>query len=306
MGRKTLNLDLPGNLVPPLTPFLADLQVDWEGLRQQVEYILTAARPAGVLVAAVEAQEYQYLTMEQRRELVRQTISFVDGRAPAIVGISHPSVRQAVALAHLAEELGAAAVQVLIPLRPSGGKAGIGELLAYFEAIARETSLPLVAYHNPGPGAELGPRELSEIGRITAVQAFKESSRNLRHIGQMIESVERPGDAHYFTTMEVLLPSLLLGASGGTMPAPGATIAARVVAAFRAGRLDEAAAHQQAFSLFPSQWMGAGGLVAVMKAALDLVGVPAGDPYPPFAALSAQQRQELRTYLAARTDLLPA
>lgn len=297
MGRAELRLDLPGLLVPPLTPFDAAGSVDFERLRLQIDYIVAAVRPAAVSVAAVEAQEYQYLTFEQRSELIRRSVEFVGGRAPIVVGVSHPSFRQAVALAHLAERLGAAAVQVLIPLRPSGGAAGLSEVLAYFEAVAGETSLPLVAYHNPGPGGELGPAGLLEIARLDAVSAFKESSRNLRHVGQAIEDIERTGLAHYFTTMEMLLPSLLLGGSGGTMPPPGATIAARILAAYRAGRIDAAVELQRVFSVFPGRWMAVGGLTAVMKAALPLAGVDAGDPYPPFAALPAGQRAELRSFL---------
>lgn len=297
MSRAALVLDLPGLLVPPLTPFDASGRVCVRRLRAQVDYLLGACRPAAVSVAAVEAQEYQFLTGAARRELIRQTVAAVAGRAPSVVGVSHPSFREAVELAQLAEALGAAAVQVLIPRRPSGGLAGLGEILAYFEAIARETSLPVVAYHNPGPGAELGPAGLVEVARLEAVQAFKESSRNLRHVGTAIETIERPGLARYFTTMEVLLPSLLLGGSGGTMPPPGAVIGARIVAAFREGRLDEAARLQRLFATFPARWMGGGGLTAVMKAAMGLVGVDVGDPYPPFAALPAGERQALGAFL---------
>jgi 4-hydroxy-tetrahydrodipicolinate synthase len=298
MSRRQLRLDLPGLLVPPLTPFDEAGRVDYDRLRAQVDHVLAAARPAAVSVAAVEAQEYQYLPHEQRRELIRRSVEFVDGRAPVVVGVSHPSFRRAAELAHLAEDLGAAAVQVLIPRRPSGGEAGLSELLAYFEAVARETDLPVVAYHNPGPGAEVGPAALLELARLEAVQAFKESSRNMRHVGRLIEAVERPGLARCFTTMEMLLPSLALGGSGGTMPPPGATIAARIVTAFREGRHEEAARLQRIFATFPFRWMGTGGLTAVMKAAMAEIGLDVGDPYPPFAALSADERRELRSFLA--------
>lgn len=40
------------------------------------------------------------------------------------------------------------------------------------------------------------------------------------------------------------------------------------------------------------------GLTPVMKAALQWVGVSAGDPYPPYSALSGADRQTLESYLS--------
>jgi 4-hydroxy-tetrahydrodipicolinate synthase len=304
MARPRLELDLPGNLVPPLTPFAEDGSVDWRRLQDEVDSVVTASRPAAVTVAGVEAQEYQCLSGADREELITRTVEFVGGRAPCVVGVSHPSFRTAVALAGQAERVGAAAVQVLIPQRPSGGPASLREVLDYFDAISRETSLPIVAYHNPGPGGEVGPDALIELAGHEAVQAFKESSRNLRHVGQVIEAVEGAGLARYFTTMEVLLPSLELGGSGGTMPPPGSAIAAVLVDHFRAGRLREAAQVQQVFRTFPSRWMRFGGMTAVMKAALAILGPGVGDPFPPFGKLGEAERAELAAFLDRHRSLL--
>ena len=61
---------------------------------------------AGRSWRAAEAQEYQYLSFEQRKALIRRTIEFVDGHVPVVVGISHPSFKTAIELAHDAEKLG--------------------------------------------------------------------------------------------------------------------------------------------------------------------------------------------------------
>ena len=68
-----------------------------------------------------------------------------------MVGISHASFKTAIELAHDAERWGAAAVQLLAPLRPFAGPPTQGDLIAYFEAIGRETKLPITLYLNPGP-----------------------------------------------------------------------------------------------------------------------------------------------------------
>src|SRR5215472_18825798 len=106
----------PGLIVAPLTPFTADLAVDEPALRRQIDYVIGDCGTTMVVAAGVETQEYTYLGLEQRKALIRATVEAVGGRVPVMVGISHPSFRTAVELAHDAERLGAAAVQLLAPL----------------------------------------------------------------------------------------------------------------------------------------------------------------------------------------------
>ena len=168
-----------------------------------------------VVAAGVEAQEYQYLSFEQRKALIRRTIEFVDGRVPVAVGISHPSFKTAIELTHDAEKLGAAAVQLLAPLRPFAGQPMQADLIAYFEAIGRETRLPVALYLNAGPGADVSVPDTIALAKLPCVQLIKESSRDLARVSQLVVEIDRAGHARYFTTMQMLLATLQLGGSGG-------------------------------------------------------------------------------------------
>ena len=103
-------VEIPGLIVAPLTPFTADLEVDAGALRREIDYVVSDCRATMVVAAGVETQEYTYLSLEQRKALIRRTIECVDRRVPVMVGISHPSFKTAIELAHFAESLGAAAV----------------------------------------------------------------------------------------------------------------------------------------------------------------------------------------------------
>lgn len=289
-------MQIPGIIVPPLTPFNPDLEVDYAALEKEVDYVIEVCKASAVTAAGVETQEYHYLPHQERRELVRRTLEFVDGRCPVMVGVSHPSIRTAIELAHLAEDLGAYAIQVLAPLRPFGGPPSQEDTLGYFDAIARETSLPIVVYHNPGPGAELPPAWMVDLARMDRVQYFKDSSRDLRRVSLLIEDIDRAGHAHYFTTMEMLLITLLLGGSGATMPPPASQIAAELLTAYAARDPERVIECQRKFSLFPSRWLGKG-LAPVMKAAMRLIGLDLGDPFPPFQPLTEEETRELANHL---------
>lgn len=294
-------MQTPGLIVAPLTPFTAKLTVDEPALQRQIDYIVDDCRATMVVAAGVETQEYTYLGVEQRKALIRRTIEFVDGRVPVMVGISHPAFRTAIELANEAEKLGAAAVQVLAPLRPFAGPPTQADLLAYFEAIGRETRLPMTLYLNPGPGADVSIPDTIALAKLPNVQLIKESSRDLARVSRLIVEIDRAGHARYFTTMQMLLPTLLYGGSGATMPPPGCEIARHVIDAFVAKNYERAAELQLQFALFPSKWMHRG-LAPAMKAAMNLIGIPAGEPYPPYAPLSHDEMAALAATL--RTTVL--
>ena len=292
---------VPGLIVAPLTPFTADLEVDEPALRREIDYVVRDCGATMVVAAGVETQEYTYLSLEQRKGLIRRTIECVDRRVPVMVGISHPSFKTSVELAHFAESLGAAAVQLLAPLRPFAGPPTQADLIAYFEAVARETRLPITLYLNPGPGADVSIGDTIALARLPSVQLIKESSRDLARVSRLIVEIDRAGHARYFTTMQMLLATLQLGGSGATMPPPGSEIARHVIDAFVAGDHERAAALQLQFALFPSKWMHRG-LAPVMKAAMNLIGVRVGDPYPPYGSLTAEETSALAAVL--RTSVL--
>jgi 4-hydroxy-tetrahydrodipicolinate synthase len=300
----------PGLLVAPLTPFTPDLALDEPALRRQIDYIVQDCGATMIIAAGVETQEYTYLSFDERKALIRRTIEFVDGRIPVMVGISHPSFKTAIGLAHEAEKLGAAAVQLLAPLRPFAGPPTQAELIAYFEAIGRETRLPITLYINPGPGADVSVADTVALAKLPCVQLIKESSRDLARVSRLIVEVDRAGHARYHTTMQMLLATLELGGSGATMPPPGAEIARHVIDAFVAKDYARAAELQLQFALFPAKWMHRG-LAPAMKAAMNLIGLPAGEPYPPYAPLSREETAAMAavlrtTVLADRLSMMTA
>src|SRR6202023_4308015 len=258
--------------------------------------IVDACRPTMVVAAGGETQEYAYLGLEERKALIRATVEIVAGRVPVMVGVSHPAMKVAVELAHLAEDLDAAAIQLLAPQRPFAGPPTREDLVAFFEAVARETRLPITLYLNPGPGADVSIPDTIALAKLPQVQLIKQSSRDLARVSRLIVEIDRAGHARYFTTMQMLLITLMLGGSGATMPPPACEIARHIIDAFVAKDHERAATLQQQFALFPSKWIPPG-LAPVMKAAMNLIGVPVGDPYPPYASLSADEIAALAAVL---------
>jgi 4-hydroxy-tetrahydrodipicolinate synthase len=297
----SLELRLPGLIIPPLTPFNDQQKVDYALLEKGVNYVVDDCNAAMVIAAGVEAQEYHYLKFEERKELIKKTIEFVGQRCPVAVGISHPSYKVAIELAHYAQDLGAQAVQLLAPLRAFGGEPTHQETLDYFQAVLNDIKVPMVLYLNPGPGANVSIPTTIALAKLPGIHYIKESSRDLSRVSRLIAEIELSGHARYFTTMQMLLITLQLGGSGVTLPPPAAYLANKVVQAFIKGELEEATRLQLQFASYPNRWMGHG-LTPTMKASLKLMGLSAGDPYPPHPAIHGDDLKALEAYLKT-TDL---
>ena len=226
-------MEKPGLIVAPLTPFTADLKVDEPALRAP-DRLRDQGLPRhhGGRRRRRDPGIHLSRSRPSARTLIRRTIELVDKRVPVMVGISHASFRTAIELAHYAERWGAAAVQLLAPLRPFAGPPTQADLIAYFEAIGRETELPITLYLNPGPGADVSIPDTIALAKLPQVQLIKESSRDLARVSRLIVEIDRAGHARYFTTMQMLLATLQLGGSGATMPPPGSEIARHVIDAF--------------------------------------------------------------------------
>ena len=300
MAGKTISSGIIGAC---LTPLDEQGRVDYGALEREIDFIVSDAD--AISIAAVEASEYTMLSSETRRELMRQATAMVAKRIPVILGASSPSPREVLDLAEFAASAGGDMVQVLMPLRPWGGEPAPEEIIRYFEEIAAQSPLPLVAYHNPGPGADPAIPTLVKLSQIPRLQCFKESSRDITKISRLIHEIELSGNAHYFTTMQPLLITLMLGGAGATMPPPGTRIGANVVRAFREGDLDRATRWQQLYSVFPGKW-GAYGLPPVMKSAMKHFGIDLGNPARPYRPVSAADHEQIGQFLRESGLLEPA
>jgi 4-hydroxy-tetrahydrodipicolinate synthase len=268
-----------------LTPFKADGGIDFAALRLEIEYLVELCRVDAVAIAATEDAEYAVLSWQQRKELMASGTEMVGRRVPVIVGISHPAPERALELAEHARAVKADVVQLLLPIRLWGGDPDLDELSGYVSQVAAHSPLPVALYHCKGPGADPPLQFFVWLADLSNVAYVVETSGDLTRIGRLVEEIERPGNAQYFTTIESLLINLTMGGSGAEMPPPAAYVGAQVVRAFRAGDMDQAVRWQRILGPFPGRW-ARHGLPPVMKAAMRHLGIDLGNPAFPFGSLT--------------------
>lgn len=152
------NIDGIVPIIP--TPFTLEEEVDWESLRDLVEFAIAAGARAICLPAY--ASEFYKLVEEERRQVVVEAVQQSAGRIPVIAQANYPSARQATELARYGQEAGAAAVCITVPRLFSLTE---DDLFRYFDRILKGLEVPVIIQDfNPG-GPSLTPRFIAALHR---------------------------------------------------------------------------------------------------------------------------------------------
>jgi 4-hydroxy-tetrahydrodipicolinate synthase len=288
--------DIHGVIAYPVTPFTADAAagIDTARLAALVDRLVSAGvhgiAPLG------STGELAYLEEPEFDAVVDTTIATVDGRLPVIVGVSDVTTAKTIRRARYAEKAGADAVMVL-PV--SYWKLTEREIVQHYRSIGDAIGIPIMAYNNPATsGVDMRPELLvTMFETIDNVTMVKESTGDLSRM-QRIAELSSGRLPFYNGSNPLVLDALRAGASGWCTAAPNLRPQPCIdlYDAVRAGDLEKAQILYD--DLKPLlEFIVAGGLATTVKAGLDLLGVPAGDPRAPLLPLDEQGRAELRGLL---------
>lgn len=183
------------NLIPNLMTI-----IDWTGVYtaittkmtadDQLDLVLQGKSTEAQIVAGVDGiilsgslGEASTLTVAEKETLLKHTIATSAGRVPVLLNISEGSTAEAIQQTINAEKWGADGLMVLPPMRY---KSDTRETVAYFSAIARATSLPIMVYNNPVDyKIEVTLDMFAELLKESNIQAVKESTRDIANVSRL-------------------------------------------------------------------------------------------------------------------------
>lgn len=270
----------------------AGLAVDYDAFAEHCRWLVGSGcrgvGPNGSL------GEYSALTDDERRRVARTAVEAIGGDGVVIAGVHGPGSHQAVRWTEIAAEDGADGV---LCLPPTMYRAGPGEVIAHYEAVA-SVGLPVMVYNNPlDTKVDLTPDLLAEIAQIDGVVAVKEFSGDVRRVSEIRDKA--PGLEVVIGADDLALEALLMGATGWFAGFPNVFPAesAQLYELALAGKLEEARAlYEPLIAAF--RWDSRTEFVQAVKLGMDQAGRYGGPCRPPRGPLPAGVRAAVAADMA--------
>jgi 4-hydroxy-tetrahydrodipicolinate synthase len=285
-----------------VTPFAADGSLDLGRIKPHIDWII--AEGANALSPLGSSGEFSALTNDQRKAVLESALAANAGRLPVVAGTAHCTTSGAVELARHAEAAGADAMLVVPPYYMAPTPA---QVMVHYRRIAEAVSIPTVLYHNvPLTAVDLKTDHLAKLFEERAIGGVKMSNSEPDRICELLQATG--GRLKIYAGIDtVAFEGLCHGAHGWISGIPSIVpgFARRVYEAI-ADRSDLATARKLWAQLAPLMRMqfaayhsrGEGPhWFSIMKAALNLIGPPVGDPCPPVLPLEDRYRPQLESIL---------
>lgn len=299
-------LEFDGVLFFPVTPFDAAGRVDRDVLAEHLETRLPFD-PGGVFPACGTG-EFHALSAGEAIDVVRTGVDVVAGRVPVIAGAGGP-LGHAMELARGAADAGADGLLLLPPYLVSGTTAG---LVAWVEAVAAASDLPVIVYHRGT--ARYTADAVTRLAANPKVVGFKDGTGDVGLAQEIVLAAEAAGRDDWAFFNGLLTAELSQGAYRGIgIPLYSSAAFAMIP--------ELAALHHRAYvdgdetvrmSLLREFYAplvrlrdeAPGFGVSLIKAGLRLRGLPVGSVRPPLVDPTAEQESRLRAILDRGLDLV--
>jgi dihydrodipicolinate synthase/N-acetylneuraminate lyase len=289
--------ELRGILAAVTTPFTPDgAAVDEQLLRGHVDRLIAAGIHG--LVPTGTSGEFTTLSPEEYRRVITLYVEAAQGRVPVVAGVGALATGEAVALAQHAERAGASAVMVVPPFYDP---LDFAALKVFLTTVSDAISIPIVYYNVPGAtGIRLSADEIAELGTIENVKYLKDTTGDAVTLAELLAA--RSDEIKAFNGWDTL--TFFGIASGAQASVWGAAGVVPELAVELWETLAEKGDLVAARELWKRLWTISAFLesvnyVAGLKAALELIGHPAGPARPPIQPLAEDKRRELADILRA-------
>ncbi len=239
--------------------------------------------------------EFAYLSRAQREAVVKTAIETADKRVPVVAGVASTATADAVEQAQSWQKLGAdgilAVLEAYFPLKDA-------QVEAYFRAIANAVDIPVVLYTNPNfQRSDLTLDVIARLAEHPRIRYIKDASSNT---GRLLSIMNQAPAMKVFSASAHIPAAVMLIGGVGWMAGPACIVpreSVRLYELCKAGKWDEALKLQrglwrinEAFARF--------NLAACIKAGLEIQGYAVGNPVPPQAPLSPDDRKVVESILA--------
>jgi dihydrodipicolinate synthase/N-acetylneuraminate lyase len=207
-----------GIFTPNIVIYDASGAINYKEMERYISWLIDAGIHG--LYPNGSTGEFVRLSSDERRDVVRLITDVNHGRVPILAGASEANVRDVIKMAEFYADIGADAIS-LVP--PFYYKISDASLYEYFAEVARNSPLDILLYNIPQFTQELTLDIMEDLLVFERIFGTKDSSRDLPRITNTMQRLrrQRPDYVVLNGCEEILLPSIIMGANGGTIATSG-------------------------------------------------------------------------------------
>jgi 5-dehydro-4-deoxyglucarate dehydratase len=285
----------------PVTPFKQDLSLDLDGLGSNVSEMATY--PFCAMVAAGGTGELYSMSADEIQRVVRMSVEATDGRMPVVAGTGY-NASMGCDIARRCEKAGADCLLILPPYYSNAPEKG---LFDYYEAIGNATGLPVMIYSRDW--AVFTPDQVARLAdRVPTLVAWKDGQGNgmryqriMQKVGDRLAWLGGLGDdcvptyfaagvQAYTSSISNIAPNVSLALADAGMKHDFVKLTELM--------------NKYVHPLYALRERVKGYEVAVMKSAMEILGMPAGPVRPPLENTRPDDLEDLRELMEVYKDMI--
>ncbi|MEE0942311.1 MULTISPECIES: 4-hydroxy-tetrahydrodipicolinate synthase [unclassified Methanobrevibacter] len=203
-----------GTYVAMVTPFDKNEQIDEEGFRSNINYLIDQG--VNGLVGAGTTGESATIDHEEHKKIIEILVDEVDGRVETVAGTGSNSTYEAADLTKFAADAGADAALLITPYY---NKPQQHALIEHYRYVAEKSELPIIAYNVPSrTGVDMTVDTIVELAKIDYIDAVKEASGSVDKISDIYRALQHEGLEDDFNILSgedsLTLPIMAVGGTG--------------------------------------------------------------------------------------------
>ena len=287
-----------GTYVAMVTPFTSDLEIDEEGFRSNINYLIDKGVTG--LVGAGTTGESATVSHEEHQRIIDILVDEVNGRVETIAGTGSNATSEALSLTQYAYDAGADSALLITPYY---NKPQQHAMVQHYSTIADAVDIPLILYNVPSrTGINMDVETIVELAKVDGIDAVKEASGSVDKVSDIYKALTHEGLEDDFCILSgedsLTLPLMAVGATG-VISASANIDAKRMVLMVDSILNDDYTRamelHYEMVELIRALFIESNPVP--VKTAMNLMGLPSGPLRQPLAEMLPENLEVLKKAL---------